>query len=88
MQPSFRPAAVATVAFADLVRDPVETWKNRFISRWGMTVSPELRAKFAAHAARISGYRRNSFPPPTPAQKELVRRQWAGMFRDWGYEDC
>ncbi len=82
------PGRVTTVAFADVVRDPVATLENEVYKPLGMTVSPELRAKFAAHAAQISGFRRNSFPPATTAQKELVRRQWAEMFRDFGYKNC
>jgi omega-hydroxy-beta-dihydromenaquinone-9 sulfotransferase len=80
------PDRVATIAFADLAADQSGAMKCVYEQLGMADRFEQVRPAFAAYAAEVADYKKNTFPPPTEEAIGVVNRQWAEMFRDLGYD--
>lgn len=81
------PGRLIRVAFSDLVNNQMGTMENVY-EQLGMSSEAfeRVRGKFAKHACLTREFQQNKFPAPTMEARGVVERQWADMFREFGYK--
>ena len=75
---------LAEIAFVDLERDPVGTLQTIY-SALGLPGFDTMAPRIHAAVDALSGYKKNTYPPLSAADRARVVSRWGRSFTAWGY---
>jgi omega-hydroxy-beta-dihydromenaquinone-9 sulfotransferase len=81
---TLRPNHFVEIAFADLIKDPVEAMR-RVYNQLELPAFDCALPQLERHVDAAANFRRNDHKPLTPEAVLLIRRVWKRWYEDFGY---